>query len=156
MAQREFSESIRYGEFGEHAIWNLLNKMKRTRSVIDVRLDKGFQDKDVDFLVEDIDRQFTFIEVKTDYKAQDTGNLVYEISTSGNIGCFEKTQATYIIYYLPKTQTAYFLNVSKLRNYVKTVNPKRVPMGDKSEGYLLPINDLLNTKVIVDTFDNVK
>lgn len=153
---KEFSESIRYGEFGEHAIWNLLNKMKRTRSVVDVRKDKNFQEQDIDFLVEDLDRQFTPVEVKTDYKAQETGNLVYELSTSGNIGCFEKTQARYIIYYLPRIETAYFVEVSKLREFVKTTKPKVVKMGDYSQGYLLSIKDLADRKVIVDTFSDVK
>lgn len=153
---KEFSESIRYGEFGEHAIWNLLNKMKRTRSVVDVRKDKNFQEQDIDFLVEDLDRQFTPVEVKTDYKAQETGNLVYELSTSGNIGCFEKTQARYIIYYLPRIETAYFVEVSKLREFVKATKPKVVKMGDYSKGYLLSIKDLADSKVIVDTITDVK
>ena len=153
---KEFSESIRYGEYGEHTIWNLLNKMEHTRSVVDVRKDKNFQEQDIDFLVEDFDRQFTPVEVKTDYKAQVTGNLVYELSTSGNIGCFEKTQARYIIYYLPRIETAYFVEVSKLREFVKTTKPKKINMGDYSKGYLLSIKDLTDSKVIVDTITDVK
>ena len=153
---KEFSESIRYGEYGEHTIWNLLNKMEHTRSVVDVRKDKNFQEQDIDFLVEDFDRQFTPVEVKTDYKAQVTGNLAYELSTSGNIGCFEKTQARYIIYYLPRIETAYFVEVSKLREFVKATKPKEINMGDYSKGYLLSIKDLTDSKVIVDTITDVK
>ena len=156
MAKRDFYESISFGEVGEHVVWNILIKMKRTRSVIDVRQDKGFQEKDIDFLVEDINRQFTPVEVKTDYQAHSTGNITYELSTSGNIGCFEKTEARFIVIYVFNSHTVYFLDVPKLREYVKTANLKIVPMGDNAEGYLLPIDDLLKSKVIVETIDNVK
>lgn len=155
-SEEHFKESLKDGEYGEHAIWNLLNKMKRTRNVIDVREDKGFQEKDIDFLVEDINRQITFVEVKTDYQAQDSGNIVYEVSTSGNKGCFEKTEAKYVIYFIPKTQVAYFIDVPKLRNYVKSTNHRLVSMGDYAKGYLLPIHELSKEKVIVDSFYNVK
>ena len=94
------SDSLKNGGYGEHAVWNMFNKMPKVRSVVDVREDKMFQSLDIDFLVENIDRQFSTIEVKTDYKAHETGNIVYEVTTSGNIGCFEKTKAKYKAYFV--------------------------------------------------------
>lgn len=143
-----FSQSLLEGESGEHVIWNLLMKSRDVRSVVDVRQDKNFQEMDIDFLVENGERQFTPIEVKTDFKAQDTGNIVYEISTSGHLGCFEKTKARYIYYYVPGDKTAYMIDVKAMRTYIHEVRPEEKQMGDKSTGFLLPIRDLIDAKVI--------
>lgn len=150
-----FSESLKEGESGEHVVWNLLQKLPKVRSIVDVRQDKAFQSQDVDFLIEDIDRQFTPIEVKTDYQAHETGNIVYELSTSGNIGCFEKTKAKFIYYYVPVTKTVYAISVKALRYYIKRVNPEERKMGDSATGYLIPIKDLLEAKVIKQTHEGV-
>lgn len=151
-----FSESIRIGEYGEHAIWNLLNKQMWVRSVVDVRADRGFQSQDIDFLVENLQRQFISVEVKTDFKAQETGNIVYELSTSGNIGCFEKTQAKVIIYFVPKSQKAFLMETKVLRDYVNKSNPKKINMGDNATGYLLPISELQEQGVIKQVYEEVK
>ena len=150
-----FSESLQEGGYGEHAIWNLLMKQAWVRSVVDVRDDLEFQKKDIDFLVENLRRQFTSIEVKTDFKAHETGNLVYELSTSNNIGCFEKTQAKYIVYFVPELKEAYWINVKALRTYIHKVRPDERKMGDNATGFLLPISELKKHGVIEKTFEGV-
>lgn len=146
-----FDESIRYGEYGEHTIWNMLINTENVRSVVDVRKDENFQAQDIDFLVENNKRQFTPVEVKTDFKAHETGNLVYELSTSGNIGCFEKTKARYIYYFVPKARVVYMIDVIQLRNYVHQAGLEEVKMGDYATGYLVPIADLEKANVIKQT-----
>ena len=150
-----FSQSLLEGESGEHVIWNLLMKSKDVRSVVDVRQDKNFQEMDIDFLVENGERQFTPIEVKTDFKAQDTGNIVYELSTNGQIGCFQKTKARYIYYYIPAIKTAYMIDVKDLRTYIYRVRPEERKMGDNARGFLLPIRDLIDAKVIKRVHEGV-
>ena len=150
-----FDDSIRYGEYGEHTIWNMLVNTEKVRSVVDVRQDKHFQEQDIDFLVENMKRQFTPIEVKTDFKAHETGNLVYELSTSGNIGCFEKTKARYIYYFVPKARVVYVIDVLQLRNYVHQTGLEEVKMGDYATGYLVPIADLEKANVIKQTRKDV-
>ena len=150
-----FSESLKEGESGEHVVWNILSKINEIRSVVDVRQDKHFQEDDVDFLVENMNRQFTPIEVKTDFKAQDTGNIVYEASTSGHIGCFEKTKAKYIYYYIPAAKKVHVINVKAMRTYLHEVRPDEKRMGDNSTGYLLPIADLVRANVIKHTYEGV-
>ena len=151
-----FSESLQEGGYGEHAIWNLYVNMKGVRSVVDVRKDREFQEKDIDFLVEDINRQFTSIEVKTDFKAHETGNLVYELSTSNNVGCFDKTQAKYIVYFIPKAKEAHVISVKALRDYVyNKAHPEEKKMGDNATGFLLPIAELKKHGVIEKTFEGV-
>lgn len=143
-----FSASLEEGNIGEFVVWNLLSKLNTVKNVIDVRDDKYFQSVDVDFLVEDTDRQFTWLEVKTDFKAHETGNFVYESTTSGNIGCFEKTKASFIAYYVAESGNVYILSVKALRNYVESHELRTISMGDNATGYLLDIGELDRTKVI--------
>lgn len=150
-----FSESLKEGESGEHVVWNILQKQSNIRNVVDVRMDKKFQEKDIDFLVENMNRQFTSIEVKTDFKAQETGNLVYELSTSNNIGCFEKTQAEYIMYYIPAEKVVHMIDVIALRTYIHKVRPEERKMGDNATGFLIPLQDLIKAKVIKYTYKGV-
>lgn len=138
----KFKNDIKRGETGEHLVWNLLNKYPKVRNVIDVRNDKRFQAEDVDFLVETTDRQFRYVEVKTDYMAHRTGNIAFEISSSGNPGCLQRTKADEVFYYLPETNTVHVLNVSKVRDYIDTYRLQERPMGDSAIGYLIPIDRL--------------
>lgn len=150
-----FAESLKFGGYGEHAIWDLFIKQPWVKSIVDVRDDKRFQQKDIDFLIEDKNRQFTQIEVKTDYKAHQTGNIVYEITTSNNIGCFEKTQADYIVYFIPKSREAHLINTLILRDYIKKTKPNQIRMGDNATGYLLSIEELKKNKIIKKTYEGV-
>lgn len=150
-----FEESLKDGEYGEHAIWNLLMMQDWTRSVVDVRKDKGFQEQDIDFLVENYHKQFASFEVKTDYQAHDTGNIVYELTTSGHEGCFEKTKAKYIMYFVPKSKTVYQIDVARLREHVRNGNFEVIQMGDNSTGHKLKIKDLVREGVIIYTYEGV-
>lgn len=150
-----FAKDLKAGGGGEHAVWNMFVKMRTVRNVVDVRDDKTFQEKDIDFLVENLDRQFTSVEVKTDFKAHETGNIVYEVTTSGHMGCFEKTEAKYIAYYIPKSEEVHLIDVKKLRSYIHSIQPEPKNMGDNAMGFLLPIEDLKKNKVIVTTYEGV-
>lgn len=157
MTHTKFDDDIQNGGIGEHVVWNFLVNNDNVSSVIDVRKIKRFQENDVDFLVTAADKEtMKYIEVKTDFKADLTGNLVYELTTSGNVGCFEKTKADYIYYYLPNSQTLYVINAIKLRAFVKSKGYELVKMGDSAEGYLVPISDLLQSGVIIKIYKGVK
>jgi hypothetical protein len=150
-----FEQSLATGGYGEHAVWNILTNQPKVRVVVDVRKDKRFQEKDIDFLVENTDQQFTSIEVKTDFKAHETGNIVYEATTSGHIGCFEKTQADYIAYFVPKSKKIYMIHVKALRTYLHQIKPEPVKMGDNATGFLIPLKDLEDNKVIKMVYEGV-
>ena len=150
-----FDECLLTGGYGEHAVWNILTNQPKVRVIVDVRKDKRFQEKDIDFLVENADQQFTSVEVKTDFKAHETGNIVYELTTSGNIGCFEKTQADYIAYFIPKTKQVHMIHVRALRSYIDKNKPNEIRMGDNATGFLIKIKDLVDAKVIKTTYEGV-
>ena len=150
-----FSESLKQGKYGEYVIKDFLNRQKWVKQVVDVSDDLRHQEKDIDFLVENLERQFYSVEIKTDYQAHETGNLAYELTTSGHIGCLEKTEADWIIFFIPNGNIAYLTITSRLKDYVKNSNFEERTMGDRSTGYLLPIEDLKRRKIIHTTFKEV-
>ena len=154
---QHFKDSITTGGIGEHVVWNVLNNKPNVRQVVDVRLDKRFQEMDVDFMIENNQRQFYYIEIKTDQHGHETGNIVYEKTTSGNIGCLEKTKADYIFFYIVGSQKLLIVRIDKLREYIKKNKRLRlIPMGDNGECYLLNIDDLRRQKVIEEEMEGIK
>lgn len=144
------------GERGELVVWNLFIKSIGIRSVVDVRDDLRFRDEDVDFLVEDAKRQFTKIEVKTDSMAHRTGNFAYEVESSKTYhskGCFEKTKADFIAYYVPGLSKVFLINVGLLRDYVHGSHLRLVEMGDNALGHLIPFSELENREIIYKTYE---
>ena len=78
-----------------------------------------------------------------------------DVTTSGHMGCFEKTEAKYIAYYIPKSEEVHLIDVKKLRTYIHSIQPEPKNMGDNAMGFLLPIEDLKKNKVIVTTYEGV-
>ena len=135
------------GQNGENIIYDYLWKHKSTLKIVDVTKDEWFQQFDIDFLQIDIQGNINKIEVKTDRMADKTGNMVYEVWSDKRFyskGCFEKTEADYIFYYLINTNILYIFNTQELREWVleHQHNLKLVDMGDFALGYIIPLNDL--------------
>lgn len=134
------------GQNGEYIIYNYLLNHSSTINLIDITKDKWFQQFDIDFIQVTNDR-INKIEVKTDKIADRTGNMVYEVYSDKRLytlGCFEKTEADYIFYYLINTNILYIFNTQKLREWVleHQHNLKLVEMGDFALGYIIRLNDL--------------
>lgn len=149
-------ESLSNGAIGEAIVYDFFTKQKVIKDIIDVRDDKFFQESDVDFLFEDYNHQFTWVEVKTDFRAHESGCFVYEAESSSfshTIGCFEKTKANVIAYYVPHSGHIYMMDVLKLRIFVKSFDLKQIKMGDRAVGYLLPIAELERHGVILKMYD---
>lgn len=143
-----FREDIISGRFGEYAVSEALNKLPTVKQVVDVREDKIFQAYDVDFLVQNTNLQYTWLEVKTDYRTFTTGNMVYEYTTSGNIGACEHTKAQYIAYYIPQNGNIYLMDVKKLRKHVSRGYEEK-QISSNTRGYLVPISELERDGVII-------
>lgn len=139
---KNFNDSLVEGNIGEFVVWNFFTKLQGIRQVVDVRADKRFQEYDVDFLMEQNDRQYVWVEVKTDFYSDSTGNIVYETETLGKKGCFAKTKADYVAYYVAHSGCIYVINVSAIRKYIESHNPKEYTLCNKNKGYLLPIEEL--------------
>ena len=139
------------GQNGEYIIYNYLSNHSSTINLIDVSKDKWFQQFDIDFIQVTNDG-INKIEVKTDRIADRTGNMVYEIYSDKRfytLGCFEKTEADYIFYYLINTNILYIFNTQELREWVleHQHNLKLVDMGDFALGYIIRLNDLKDISI---------
>lgn len=143
-----FEEDITFGKTGEEIVWLALLNNPQTKQVVDVRKDKYFQANDVDFLQILTNGKCNKIEIKTDRKAHETGNIVYETKSNENLGCLERTIADYIIYCLSGNGNIYCFNPQVVKKYIEFTNPKEIDMGDGAKGYLLDIEDLMKKKVI--------
>lgn len=148
----KFQQDLKTGNIGEEIIFEFLKANIATRTILDVRHDKFFQDIDIDFIQETLQSEIRKIEVKTDTLAHKTGNLAYEHTSNkyyNTIGCFEKTRADYIFYYLTETKELYILHTESLRNYVSLNKNKlrEVSMGDNALGYLVKLEDLIINKI---------
>ena len=139
------------GQNGEYIIYNYLSKHSSTINLIDVSKDKWFQQFDIDF-IQVTNNGINKIEVKTDRIADRTGNMVYEVYSDKRfytLGCFEKTEADYIFYYLINTNILYIFDTQELREWVleHQHNLKLVEMGDFALGYIIILNDLKDISI---------
>ena len=142
-----FHSDNEIGNKGENTIFNFLSTYPSTTAIIDVTKDEWFQQFDIDFIWQDAEYNIFKIEVKTDTLADKTGNMVYEIWSDKRTyskGCFEKTEADYIFYYLINSRTLYVFNTKELREWVRlhASGLKYADMGDYALGYIIPLNDL--------------
>lgn len=151
-----FSDDSTFGKIGENIVANFLKKHKSTIDVIDVSNDKWFNNFDIDFL-QITKNGINKIEVKTDRIAHKTGNMVYEFISNkyaSSIGCFEKTEADFLFYYLEKTKVLYIFDIQDLRNWVRSNkdNLKIVEMGDCAIGYLIKLKEVndISIKIKLD------
>ena len=135
------------GHKGESVIYDYLMNHPSTDNLINVSNDSWFQQFDIDFIQIDGDGDVNKIEVKTDRMADRTGNMVYEVYSDKRfytLGCFEKTKADYIFYYLINTNILYIFDTQELREWIleHQHNLKLMDMGDYALGYIIPLNDL--------------
>lgn len=142
-SKEKFYQDIERGSKGEDICFKLFRKMNNVVSVNDLRKDPEYQQKDIDFSVQYSDGSTRTLEVKTDYMAERTGNMVYEKVCSGAPGCFEKTEADSILYViLGNKKEILDLNPIKLREFVRNRTFRYCKMGDNAEGYVIPLKDL--------------
>lgn len=145
-----FEQDFEKGKIGENKVLDFLLKNKKTKSIIDVRYDKYFQDIDIDFIRETIDNKIQKLEIKTDLKAHKTGNLAYEFISNKYInstGCYEKTEADYILYFLFETNILYIIKTNLLKEFVKTNDFKQIEMGNNALGFLIKLDLLEKNKI---------
>lgn len=149
-----FKKDLEIGVIGEEVVLKFLENMPTIDEVIDVRNEKKWQQFDVDFLAYTDKNVIVPIEVKSDNLAHVTGNIAYEVLSNKHYntkGCFEKTRARYIYYFLTKTKQLYQIDVKKLRNHVNdcyTNKKKLIPMGDNALGYLIKIKELISENIM--------
>lgn len=152
-SETQFDKDYQAGCKGETIVLAWLLKNEKVKSVIDASKDKRYQKYDIDYIVQFTDMQLINIEIKTDFQADKTNNIAYEIISNvdyNSKGCFEKTKSDYIFYYIYNSHDLLIADTNKLKQYVKdnSKNLKLIPMGENARGYLININELIKGKII--------
>lgn len=137
-----FEEDVKFAEIGEKECLWLLTNSKKTKLVVDVRSDPFFQRLDIDFLQLDINNRVNKIEVKTDRKGHETGNLFFETECNSKEGCLQRSEADYVYYYLVETKETWVIVLPRLKNWLKMQDFNEVIVDGKTKGYLLNFLDL--------------
>ena len=98
-------------------------------------------------------------EVKTDFQANNTGNIAYELTSNGNPGCLGRSAADYVAYITFATEQNpnthfYMINLPEWRKLISNSNKDskwifrwNVPMGEGAVGHLFRIEGLLSAGV---------
>lgn len=149
-----FMVSIKRGQTGEEIVETLLRSMDSVSEVINVSEDKDWQKVDVDFLAKLKNGKTMKVEVKTDYLAYKTGNITWETSTSGNVGCCEKSPCDRFFWCITnengKITRVFSIDAKamkkKIEQYRRYFNEIR--MGDNARGYLLKLEMVRNWGVV--------
>lgn len=158
MANTEkFVFDLTNGAIGENIVRDWLENNKSIKQVISLRKDKRCQEADIDFAIEDINQQWHTIEIKTDFMAHSTGNMIFEVTSKNSVGCLARTKADLIYYYVAGTDELHILDRIRLQEYIDKMSPSLIrPMGDEATGYIIKIEELKRSKVIKNTFTKIK
>lgn len=145
---RDFKGDNKIGKRGEKKIADYIRSLTKTIKVTDLSNDKAAQKDDIDMEVESTVGKYT-VEVKTDTMAHVTGNLPFEETSKGGVGCMRRTKADWMIFYLKATGVLYWIRPQKWREYVDKSHIPLKFIGEGGMGYLCKIEDLKKHGVIV-------
>ena len=160
-------DSVKVGELGEKAVLNFLLTKNYVQSYFDVRGEKAYLEKDVDYIIMFIDKSRHPIEIKTDTYSH-TGYIFYEFISCierNTLGCFQKTKARWIFYYFVNDGTLYIIHVRKFRYWYEenkcrfktaTVTNEILDENGKHTGKFFHSNGHLIPRVEIEHLDCVR
>jgi hypothetical protein len=144
--QHDFNASYAAGIVGETFLDDLFAKNYEVKQV-----SREDQRKGIDRYFTNRKNNKTFsVEYKTDYRAAETGNAFIEtvsVDSAGKVGWAEKSQAKYLVYYIPQLNTIYCLELSAIREQLTRwteTYPTRTARNDgySTHGVLVPLDEL--------------
>ena len=159
LENKDFERAYSIGQIGENVFIEYINKNLKPGSVLrDVREDKEFQNKDIDFIIENLDiNEVKTFEVKTETTLSNKFSIVYwkDINQQKK-GWIQVTEADYIFLYKQQTNKAYILNTPLLKKYVNQLPTKSLEIlyarsPRQALGYVVSLMELQNHNVIVRT-----
>lgn len=153
-----FFRDLERGKIGEEIF---IKQAKRYfGTVMDFRGTQIEKDFDVDFAVpwsnyyDNYYMDWLKVEVKTDYQAHKTGNLCFEYTSAEKDnyvgeGCFMKTDADLILYYLYETNYVYAMHPDILKTFVLDNKEKWISRRNDKHGllYLVPLKILVENGI---------
>lgn len=153
LEHRDFCKDLEFGEVHEAEVVEFLGKFSNIKQCIPVGKSQMGMDEDVDAILIYKNGTKQLAEIKTDSRAQITGNLAYEKYScyrNGGAyttpGCFARTAAPYIYYYVPAERAVHMLDVKRFREVVdygeRQGFKKLYSMGQSAKGFLYPVDKL--------------
>ena len=146
---KTWEESLKVGEIGEDVFAEYMNYLG-DNEIIDVRYDKAWQVKDIDYLVYSDNEDMYTVDVKTDCKIGEMRVSKYRrffIEDIQNVrinsdGFFRYCEADILAYYDSIKELMYLVDWNELKEYInyfyyESVNKNRVEYvsGNNSLGY---------------------
>ena len=148
-----FYEDLERGKRGEKLVYDALTA--RGNKVTDLRDDEAARWNDIDFALEK-DGKKTTLEVKTDFRSEETGNLFIEYENSNNQkhkykGWYCYCKAEYLCFVQETARKAYIVLFDELKQTIKK-NSFRTANSKNAVGFLFPLARLaeLETYRIID------
>lgn len=160
---RNFQKDLEFGKKGEGLMRKRILGFKNIVDVRDISNSRKGIDDDIDFELLYADGHTSTVEIKTDLMAHKTGNFAYEEYSHKNPGCFARTKADHILYFIYQTGEVYVLNPVKFRAFIAemkqdkkkaaSLRVRATGMGEGAFGYLVPIAVLKKTDVFEAMFN---
>ena len=149
----DFYDDLARGKRGEKLVYDALTA--RGSIITDLRDDREARFNDIDFLLEK-DGKTTTLEVKTDFRSEETGNLFIEYENSNNKshkykGWYCYCKAQYLCFVQETARKAYIVLFDELKQTLKK-NTFRTANSKNAVGFLFPLTRLaqLETYRIID------
>lgn len=142
----DFNKDLERGKVGEKLVAAALTA--RGHTVTDLSDNWEYRRKDIDFLLTSASGQQTYLEVKTDDRSEQTGNLFIEYSNSNNVkhnyqGWYCYCEATFLAFVQQSKHIAHIVSRYDLINNINNNNYKTAASCN-SCGFLMPISALTN------------
>ena len=148
-----YYDDLKTGNYGRETVKKYLESLEDTSYVKDVSDDENLNNYGIDLIWIRTDKKTAeTVMVRTDRKADNTKNFVYEDvenKKKKTPGKFKRMKASMILYFCSGNRALYAINPVKLDKYVHAEDStcELKNMGDHGQGYVLQIDDLVTEKV---------
>jgi hypothetical protein len=136
------------------------NKQNVSKVIIDVRKNKLYQIKDIDFITYDAkNNKMVNFDVKLDTRVHDTDNYLLEIYSNyetRKIGWGLTTESDYIVVHEPQTNFLHFINMRKCRQYLLENWQKHKLVASTTNMMYTSKAILINTQELIEKIGKIK
>ena len=160
-----FEEQLKLGKLGESIVYNHIRTKPSVVCVKDLSEIRERQEIGVDAIIF-YDREWiihaTLVDVKTDFKINQSKKFFLETKFSKSKWCFLTTKAEYFLYY-DVMGKLYYLSILELRNWYNSEWKSRYHYQVKNNGYtsewiLVTVDEMLNitTDIAMEDIDKLE
>lgn len=149
-----FNKDILYDNICKMVTAQYLEMEDKVKRFWYVGRDEDFKRMNIDYIWEDWTHHIVRVYCVTDVTAETTGNLVFDTRAEKNGNRYmDNSKAIVTYYYLPKTRQMYAFNIMRVRNHITYTSQYEIQkLGNGREGYIVPIERLLKSKIGLKIF----